>query len=137
MGRQEEIRVALREDSAGDVRRRQPFDAAVRPLGRGERPELALAVEQVAAEREPLAGDLDEIADGAHRVAGSGQGEERMTADLLSAVLGDDPRNGYGFEERKSVLPEVVIVVQASVLPVAVYLCDQWVLERWNPDPGS
>ena len=135
--RQEEIRVALREDSAGDVRRRQPLDAAVRPLGRGERPELAVAVEQVAAEGEPLAGDLDEIADGARRVAGGRQGEERMTADLLGAVLGDDSGNGHGVEEREPVLPEVVVVVQPSVLPVPVDLCDQRVLERRNPDPGA
>ncbi len=89
---QQPVGLALGEDAAGDDGRRLALDAAVRPLCRRERPHLAVAVDQVAAERDARAVDIDEVRDRAGCVTRRRQRVDLEGAVALRAVLLDDTR---------------------------------------------
>ncbi len=132
---QQHVRLAGGEHGAGDMGGSEALHTGIRPLGGRERPQLPVAVDEVAAEGDLPTLHLDEVGHRAGRMAGRGERVDRVAADLNRAVLRDDSRDGHGLEQGEAVLAEVVVVLELPLLPVLGGVLDQVALERRYPDP--
>jgi len=109
----------------------------VRPLRRGERPDLAGRVDQVAAEGDEPPVDPDEVRDRAHRVAGRRQRVDLEPAVVAPAVLVDGSREPDGRERREPRLAEVVVVLGPASRPVLVGAREQVAFRGRRPHARS
>ena len=124
--------------AAAERSSRLALDAAVRPLGRGERPDLAAAVEEVAGERDTPAVELDEVGDRADGVARRRQREDvapRRSGRVRYSV--DRPGDRHRLEQREAVLAEVVVVVDRRATPSARSTRAKSSARRAAPRSGS
>jgi hypothetical protein len=132
--RQQDVGLVRRENRARDVRGSEALGAAVRPLRRRKRPDLALAVDEVAAEREPAAVLLEQVGDRACGVARRRQGVQLEAAVHRGPVLRDAARDPDRARQRELVLAQVVVVLELPLTPVPRRSGDQQRLDRRHPD---
>ena len=133
---EQDVRLEGGELRARDDRRRLPLDAAVRPLRRRERPDHAVAVDEVAGERELAAVRFDDVGHRPGRVPGRRQREHVDPADARRPVLGDRARDRHRLEQREAVLPQVVVDVERTTQPVTRRVRDQLGVVRRRPARG-
>ena len=134
---EQQVRLAVGQNATGDDGRRLALDAAVGPLRRRQRPDLAVPVDEVAAEGDARAVDVDEIRDRPGRVARGRQCVDLEGPVPPCAVLRDCTRHLDRFQEGEAILTQVVVVHDPAPAPVLIDVRDQLALERGHPDPHA
>ena len=124
------LEIEERGDAGGHA-----FGVVVAPLGRGQRPHLSRCRDQVPGEYHTLAIHFAEEADRAHRMARRWNHPQDVIARMDAGVIRQRARNRDILEQRKAILPVVVVVGDRPSLPVCAHPSDQVLLDQRDPDP--